>query len=974
MADQPQPDFSQNQQYAPGFQPQVPIPGISSSYNQQPQFQQNQFVSQQADQIAVQSMVSSRTTMALAQQNLMQSMHTALLGTIGAFSDMSRRSGAMITSMSPAGRYNDMLAPNQNWALESSFRREAGFGLSNWMGLDPYNSPMSRLIQGRRPEFLTEGEYSSTMGYAGSLRKEQFLTGVKSIGASAGLSWATSALGLGMGASLVVPMVGGLLLDRAFEAEHAEHEDLLRLQMQVKNKRVGVGQQYINTQEAAKMQGAFYEHDNPYASRFFGDTALGRAFKPDVEKLKVFQSSMDNGLLSFESLDADSIIKQINKISDVVEKFSRIGKVTREVSMKLMGDLKSSGIHGERLTADFAHAAITSSNTGIDLQELVGLKSGVARDASYRGYDTFSASRGVENIISGYAMMQANGMFAQKDKGRLTQLRQQENTGGGTSEFWDLYLRFGGDMNKINEFLAKRGGGSTAQGLANLPMANLPVIDHVTATVDMALNQGAKNWNDIYKKGGFNTHPELLSSGMAYYLGADKDNEDQARQGAYRRITGKDLYTKTLRDFGSDAVYETTNALFGRKSVDYFRSKEMGLNGNARLYGMYSRGDLETISKSIGETYLGEKIKNIKISSNPTIEEAERANQELLGILPINKNGKFDDNIERLLPWSYREGPDKQVDRRIMVRHALETLNPETFSRISNAVSRHEQNATRYGEVLGILDASMNGRQASSRAVKLGEEWASRLQGDNLKLFTELVGTSKFDTTSDTKLANIPIQQIMEKLKAQGVNVSIFESGINTTQANIQDRFYAALSSLNQGEWGKNKDVINLEKSESRRLHMKLQDYQQGYKPVLDFMNKYKVDANGNVASEFLEKDNELNVQGRKDLAALLTSKDANIKKYISGYLSHPERLAKELELGTPLSNILPGQLKSLMSHHEEIDVSLNEAIKKEMEATRDPASAAINKMNDILDKIWVQMGGNDKKSPEQTQTTKPKQ
>ena len=68
MADQPTPDFSQNQQYAPGFQPQQPIPGISSSFPQQQlsPFQQSPQIAQQADMIAVQSMVNSRTTMAIA--------------------------------------------------------------------------------------------------------------------------------------------------------------------------------------------------------------------------------------------------------------------------------------------------------------------------------------------------------------------------------------------------------------------------------------------------------------------------------------------------------------------------------------------------------------------------------------------------------------------------------------------------------------------------------------------------------------------------------------------------------------------------------------------------------------------------------------------------------------------------------------------------------------------------------------------
>ena len=308
MADQPQPDYSQSPQYSPGFQPQVPIPGITSSYQSQPYqspFQQpyyqggSQYVMQQADSMAFSSANSSKITMAIAQQNLMYSMHNAMLGTLGAFSDVSRRGSSMITAMSPAGRYNDFLAPNQNWALESSFRREVGYNVMKGFGLDPYDSPLSRLVQGRRPEFLTEGEYGSTMNIASKLRGEQFEKGFLSVAAGFGASGLVSALGMGLAPAIAIPMGIGLVADRMLEAKYAESEDLLKNQMYVKNKRMGIGQQYINTREMGKIHKTFYEEDNPYASRFFGDNFLGNAFKPDVEKLKVFHNAADNGLLSF---------------------------------------------------------------------------------------------------------------------------------------------------------------------------------------------------------------------------------------------------------------------------------------------------------------------------------------------------------------------------------------------------------------------------------------------------------------------------------------------------------------------------------------------------------------------------------------------------------------------------------------------------------------------------------------------------
>ena len=951
MADQPQPDWSQSQQFAPGFQPQVPIPGIQSSYpqqQQQPNFNQSQAISQQADAIVYQSTSNAKMTMALVQQNLMNSMHNALLGGLTAFSDVSRRGSSMITAMSPAGQYNDMLAPNQNWALESSFRREAGFGVGKFFGLDPYNSVTSRLLQGRRPEFLTEGEYSQTMGFASKLRQESLMTTLKSVGASTALGYAAGFMGPIPGIGAMV--LGGMTIDRAFEAAHMEHEDLLRQQMIYRNKRVGIGQQYISSADIEKVHGAFYEQENPFAARFFGDTAVGNAFRPDVSKLKVFTQAADAGLFANEGLDADSVIKHINRISKTVEEFSRIGKVTRDVSVKLMGDLKASGINGNQLFTDYASSALTSSVTGIDMQTLVGIKGQAARQGAYLGYDTFSASQSIENNLSGFAMMKASGMFRQKDIMRLAQVKNEENTGKGTQDMWDLYLRFGGDMQKVQDFLAERGGNSVAQGFANLPMMNLPVVDHTKAAIDIAIAKGARNWSEVYKKGGFKLHPELLSNALGIYLGSDKLEEEQKRIGIARSITGKDLYTKTILDFGGDNQYSAARDLYSRVQQSRYNA------ANDALFSGLGPLPKLLIDTKLGGTKQFRALKNLKLPENPTLEDMDEFASKVHGLFPIDENNRFSPEIEALLPT--RLTSVGSMDRRTLVDYLTLKANPTAYGKITRAMISRDAN-TELGQ--GIIRFNkMYGNQVGPSDVTAALEFTKRLspeqQGVVNKAFLD-IPNYKMRPEEDK---NAAINNFLSTMKAAGIETKELEFGIthgNWDMKSVYARINAVASNINSNYLDSRGQVFKLEAGEAKRAGMKLEDYRAGYQPLADFFRKYQVTAESGVDQKFIE-NGDMNKNVRMELAAILSSKDKNVQKYIaSTKIEHPERFAEELRQGTPMANLAPGLIKTLMAHHEDMDTSLQEAVNKIVKTSTDPSGAAIDTLNEILGKILKAMG-----------------
>ena len=555
MADQPIPDFSQNQQFAPGFQPQQPIPGITSSYPQNQPFQPNQMAAQQADMMVMQSNTNARMTMQLTQQNLMNSMHTALMGTMGAFSDMSRRGGSMITAMSPTGKYNDMLAPNQNWALESSFRREVGFRIADSMGLDPHKSALSRFIQGRRPEFLTEGEYRSTMGFATEMRKSSVESGLLSVGATLGLG----ALPLTGAAAFAFPILGGMVADAAIGARFAEHEDLIAGQMYVKNRRVGIGQQFMSTNEYAKMHDVTYKADNPFAARMLdrlpGMKGVADLFRPDTTFDKTFKAASEGGLLSFENLDADHVTDYINKITKQVEKFSKIGKVTKEASMKMMSEIKGSGIQGNEMFESYKTAAYTSSLTGINMQDIVGLKTGASQQANQLGMNNFAASQGAESVLSGFAMMQQNGMFRNQNIGEMTNKAINYNY-QSSQNITGKILQYG-SKEAYKAYLVKLGGGSLAKGQIldeNAPQFDVNIIKHQVENAKKMGYNYEKTMSIIKTIPGGNDPQVMRMFESAWYGMLDFEKGDtKAKILAYSRREGnedwKDANTFGAKDF-----------------------------------------------------------------------------------------------------------------------------------------------------------------------------------------------------------------------------------------------------------------------------------------------------------------------------------------------------------------------------------------------------------------------------------------
>jgi AraC-like DNA-binding protein len=973
MADQPIPDFSQNQQFAPGFQPQMPIPGISSSFpQQQQQFQQfpqtNSILQQQADQIAVQSMVTSRTTMALAQQNLMQSMHTAMLGTMGAFSDISRRGGAMITSMSPAGRYNDMLAPNQNWALESSFRREMGFSIGNHFNLDPHNSVMSRLIQGRRPEFLTEGEYGATMGIAHQMRVGQFEKGAASAFGSTALSMMASAGGLSFGASIALPLVGGLIIDRALEASYAEQESKLKYNLNARTKRVGIGQQFINSREMEKVHTSFYEHDNPYARRYFGDNALGNLWKPDIEKLKVFDQMKDNGLMSFEKLDSDSILKYINKVTDAVEKFSRIGKLTHEASVKIMSQLKGAGIHGQDMLDQFKDIAHQSNLTGIDAQTLTDIRAGAASSASGLGFNATHSSQSMGNILSSFVMMQTAGNFRGKNVMDLTQNAFQYNM-QNTRNTLGMITRFGGIGEAFKGITNEYGGGDAAWGAVKWGAA-----DHNVGDLDMIRKELAAKAK-AFGGDDFKAFQEMMASAQgdptrqqtisAVYHGMDKITETSQKVFAHQRLQGRESTAGVfdVRDIAAykenredPNKYQWTKRLFGTK-------ESVGYDFNAIIGRMTGEGsDTDSTRRRIMYGELKTKVLDyVDKNSNVNESNTDHFTYNLLKVAGINPyNGEFNNQ-----QWQFNLGYD-QTPKQVLLA-MLQKERSNLYKKVTGISDKGDDTTadrfSRYRRNLSSMPG-MNGNfeDVTSEAVSFVKYLVSK---DKRQEFTDAILRLKDKTNNLTDLSS----ELKDVASELGLDPSEFKPFLGDegnqnlislfTGLDVAGQSYLKKRRIGEREIAKRAGFMKGDQIDYNAL-------EKGYKPLSAFRKKY-LDEAGAIKKEYLGTDGGIvSSEFKSDLLKLWGSKDADVKKALRfqfGEDLYGRRDSYVKDKGAMLKGEAEAITQRFIVGNNLPDESTLKEIIKSNESTiaADPSDDAIQKLNKLLGKIVDTM---DKQTP----------
>jgi hypothetical protein len=1024
MADQPQPDFSQNQQFAPGFQPQMPIPGISSSYNNPNygyQYQQNQQQynnpTQQSDQIAVQNVIQSQNTMAIVQQNLMNSMHTAMLGSMNAFSDVTRRSASMVSAIVPQGtRYNDLLAPNQNWALESSFKREMGYMAFNGMGVDPYQSTWSKLIQGRRPEFMTEGEYGSAMGYATQLRVANLekvgigLSGGLATSAAANVLYGT-AYGLGGAASLAVggvAAVAGLGIQRMAEAEFAEKEEIIRQKMTSRFKRVGIGQQWISDDTAGRVTQEFYGQENPYWARFFGNNAVGNAFRPDVQKLKIFDQVKDNGLMSFENLDPDAVIGYVNKLSSTIEKFSRIAKVTREQSIKIMADIKSTGIHGDELLETFKSSAVQSSLTGLDIREVSGMKNNAALQARQFGFQSYAASENMGNLLTGFAMMQQNGAFRGQDAREMAAtsfnfgMQNARPSGGlgnilangGPQESIDKWREEGGGnvgLGRLrDEFKQKNPGNGRKDMIKGVEWMRSKKMDITTMTAIIAgVTKGDPRLQQQYLDIMYGNDTDESSDLNTLYAAYQRTHNPNDLNSGDLSISESHMYanlsTQELRIFNA---FDKGSLREFDKETNRGAKLELGKNpwDDLKKFGRYlhsKTGGADAYNSSTQENKIafdrvGGSEEEIRKNRQERMEILKTMKEKMQGLVKpfLNKEGKFDEKDlgEIADKFSKEFGVDSKTFKNNLYNKVLtgSGLDKDDANKLAFGLLR-EQTKGGYDQISKrVVGIGKSGILASriEEWKKYGIKFDDKNDDGVDKFLTFMSKNGRTDdlinAINDSKGDDLEDlgANVLNKLNLTSDELKEWNNSIDSSDkfTNMVGKLQKNYENKESGKTGRMLGYLQRHGYDTTKSE-EMARYKRDLNPIENFYDKY-YDQDGNLKNK--NATNKDKIDMAKDLNTLLRNENTNVQSLLKDYIKPGkngyEALLSMTSDGTPLDD---NQISRIGQGRKGIGLALpdktileNQAREIQKAGEKDSSDETIKTLNTLLGKVIDSMGG----------------
>ena len=441
--------------YDPGQQPQYnsnPAPvqqmqDYSYLYN-------NQSIIQQQQQ-------SSNNTIQIAQANMQQHMATVLQGTMAAGMAIYSGGNAVI-SKGKEMQYNDMNFGNGKFVLERSFGRDVAWG----MGIAQSDFGRALKIGGRKPEFLTGGEYEYQMSRSTRLRGEELedmaLGGAMSLGGMAmagviGGPW-------GIAASIVAqPLAdfatGGLLAKRRHARDFRHFTETTD---------TGRGRQRIGEYESGELAGRFFKHDYSIMEETFGTTR----FKPNTDYTKLSKDMMTSGLLKDINLnDVDALEMEVKKTAKFIEKFAGILKMTKDEVLKLKASFKDLEVSESGQTDLFNQFGKIGYATGMSGQQIGAYAQSFMSSGIVSGYSgTKSASEGLSTVAA-YDALQRYGIISKAfgDPGTLAVQAQAGAQAFGKSAP-GMVFGMGGTPEAARQKLIEMGGGSLVKGFLEQKM------------------------------------------------------------------------------------------------------------------------------------------------------------------------------------------------------------------------------------------------------------------------------------------------------------------------------------------------------------------------------------------------------------------------------------------------------------------------------------------------------------------------
>ena len=185
------------------YMPQIPVPA-QQMQDYSYLYQNQNVVWQQQNSVA--------NTLRTAQWNMQQHMQNVLAGTMAA-SMALYQTGHNVTARGHEHKYGDTLFPGGKYVLERSIWRDTMWG----MGIAQSDFGRALKIGGRKPEWLSEGEYAYQQSRSAHLRMEELGDmGIGALSTAPGMAVGimTPGVGWAIGAGLVADALSGFAVTR----------------------------------------------------------------------------------------------------------------------------------------------------------------------------------------------------------------------------------------------------------------------------------------------------------------------------------------------------------------------------------------------------------------------------------------------------------------------------------------------------------------------------------------------------------------------------------------------------------------------------------------------------------------------------------------------------------------------------------------------------------------------------------------
>lgn len=670
-----------NNQYGQMGMPQqnyVPMPDPS-------QYMMGQNYAQQTQYLANYSQSNLQQTMQFAQYNFHQHMQASLQGSMQAAMAIFSPVGNAMAKMNER-MYNDILLPGGSYALERSFGREMAWGL----GLA--NSELGRALKigGRKPEFLSNGEYAFQMNRAVRHGREELMDmllggGASTAGSIAGMAFGPPGIIAGTAFGMVADATVGLALKPYMEHRKYNREFLQYTEMADLNK--GAGQRRLSNAASEEMSDWMYNHDVSGWSHVPLMGWLGKRRTPDTKYQDTFKQMAQEGLLRDSDLnDVDKLKKTVSDTAAFVEKYAGILHTTKEAVMKMKGAFDRLGMNSG---IGIGEVGMASLSTGLSAEQLMPLYQSYGRSGLAYGFNKdISAAAGIRSLSSTMAGIEGGMIDRMFDPGSFSQSLYSKSIGFSQTGYGKVIRHGMGSVGGAAAYYAGNGNGSTAAGYM---LEGLPWLNDNQSSLDVYSN----GINSIAKKFGRNEKglavamsvmgaqsPEDKTAVYNAFYGLDQVSSIMAKASAENEVirrTGAGISSvvdwrkvETSASSATAKAYSSLNSAFTSASS----AKKFSETENYKEYDLYN----STKNK------FGSELKNLYGSYIGGGYGSDSLRSSILD--KMKDNGIDADMAERIINVSMNEQDQRQSKSSAMIKGLLNHTSSLRLDSTRNATMK----------------------------------------------------------------------------------------------------------------------------------------------------------------------------------------------------------------------------------------------------------------------------------------------